>query len=694
MRVGLLTEGGYPYPGGEGRGWCDRLARGLAPHDFEVFEVFGVFGVSGLSGFSGEFGDFGDSGVFALSGGAGQGAAGREGDAASGVRRSGRGARTRNSTRARARAVPLSDGPSTAPGACRPYGRRERRRFAEHFGELAAAVAAASGAGTFGAGAFGAEVFGAGGVACGEASESCEAPGNPGGSAWLADRFASGLYGLAELARDAGGLPRALRSEHAVRLLEAACHAPGASSGARGAHVGDLLTTTALLERALRPLSFDWYGAPAGADRGRDGGRGLAGVDLCHATTGGPAALPGLLAKRFFGTPLLVTEYEVRLRAHHLDHAYAPGGPSSALRSLLAAFHGLLAAEVYAAAALITCGDAHARRWQERCGADRARVRTVHPGLDARPYADVGEDGADDDGRTLLWTGRVAPSKDLVGLLHAFALIRAAEPDARLRIVGDPAPGREAAAYLGRCRALAAELFPEEGAVSFEEPGGGSGRPAHPADAYAPGSVVVSSSVTEGFPHALAEAMFGGRATVSTDVGAVREVIGGTGLVVPPRTPHALAEACVDLLRAPERRARLGAAARARALELFTAERNTATFHGIYLELVAHCPVRGASVDPDGQPLPFARPAESHVPGHWSASASPPGSPGRTARFRQWLPGSGTATRGRPATPDEPAARVPGWARHGGAEEPARVPDRGRGTEAVGAPARRPEEDA
>ena len=84
--------------------------------------------------------------------------------------------------------------------------------------------------------------------------------------------------------------------------------------------------------------------------------------------------------------------------------------------------------------------------------------------------------------------------------------------------------------------------------------------------------------------------MFCGRATVSTDVGAVVEVIGGTGLVVPPRNPRALAEACVALLRDPERRERLGAAARARALELFTVEQNITAFHGIYLEIVSRTP--------------------------------------------------------------------------------------------------------
>jgi hypothetical protein len=130
--------------------------------------------------------------------------------------------------------------------------------------------------------------------------------------------------------------------------------------------------------------------------------------------------------------------------------------------------------------------------------------------------------------------------------------------------------------------------------------------------------VVVLSSVVEGFPISLVEAMFCGRATVSTDVGAVVEVIGGTGLVVPPRNPRALAEACVALLRDPERRARLGAAARARALELFTVEQNITAFHGIYLEIVSRSPVRRLVVDDAGDPLPFGVTAEAHVPGRWT----------------------------------------------------------------------------
>ncbi|NEE53024.1 glycosyltransferase, partial [Streptomyces sp. SID8455] len=126
---------------------------------------------------------------------------------------------------------------------------------------------------------------------------------------------------------------------------------------------------------------------------------------------------------------------------------------------------------------------------------------------------------------TLVWVGRIEPAKDLIALLHAFAEVRRAEPDARLRIFGAPAEGGEATTYLAHCRALAAQLFPDEATgahaegvspVTFEEIGG----PEVPdlAEAYAAGGVIVLSSVVEGFPISLVESMFCGRATVSTDV--------------------------------------------------------------------------------------------------------------------------------------------------------------------------------
>ncbi|MCX5331510.1 MULTISPECIES: DUF3492 domain-containing protein [unclassified Streptomyces] len=536
MRIGLLTEGGYPYVSGDARLWCDRLVRGLGQHEFDIYAL------------------------------------------SRSERQEDEGWVPLPSQVSRVRTAPLWTAEDDGVG----YGRRARRRFAECYGELAA-------------------------VLCAGPSEEP--------SALEADRFGSALYGLAELARDEGGLVGALRSETAVRALEHACRAPGAARTAREARVPDLLAVAAHLERALRPLSLDWYEDD-----------GLGSVDLCHAASGGPAALPGLLARHFSDVPLLVTEYGVQLRTHYLSATEA----SPSVRSLLAAFHGRLAAEIYGRAALVTPGNTHARRWQERCGADRDKIRTVYPGMDAARFAEVGESPECADLDTLVWVGRIEPTKDLISLLHAFAEIRKEEPKTRLRIIGAPT-GPEGTAYLGHCKALAAQLFPDEAdglhavgdnPVSFGEIGG----PEVPAlaDAYASGAVTVLSSVVEGFPISLVEAMFCGRATVSTDVGAVVEAIGGTGLVVPPRNPRALAEACVTLLRDPERRERLGAAARARALELFTVEQNITAFHSIYLEIVSRHPVRRVVLDnTTGEPLPFAVPAEAHMPpGRWTDSGA------------------------------------------------------------------------
>lgn len=85
----------------------------------------------------------------------------------------------------------------------------------------------------------------------------------------------------------------------------------------------------------------------------------------------------------------------------------------------------------------------------------------------------------------------------------------------------------------------------------------------------------VMSSVTEGLGTSLLDAMAASKATVATRTGGIPEVVadGETGRLVPPRDPHSLADAIVNLLKNDSLRAEMGRSAFARVQSRFSATR-------------------------------------------------------------------------------------------------------------------------
>ncbi|MGA4956285.1 GT4 family glycosyltransferase PelF [Streptomyces lavendulocolor] len=372
------------------------------------------------------------------------------------------------------------------------------------------------------------------------------------------DLFGPALHELAHAARD-GLLSPALRGDRAVSVLTGVWNRPGLTVREARPSLHDAVTATNLLEHALRPLAAD---PPH---------RGVA-----HAVSGGIAALPGLAAHQLHGVPLLLTEHGVYLRERYLGYRGAPY--RWPVKAVMLGFFRLLAGETYRRAALITPGNRYNRLWEEQGGADPALIRTVYNGVDPAAFPAA---GPEPERPTLSWAGRVDPIKDLETLIRAFALVRERIPGAALRLFGGTPRGGEA--YRERCEELARSLGHGD-AVTFE------GRVDDIRDAYAAGNVVMLSSISEGFPFTLIEAMSCGRATVSTDVGGVREAVGTAGLVVPPRDPGAMAAAALELLTDAPRRAAMGEAARLRVIEQFTLRQTMETFRSIYVELSAHSP--------------------------------------------------------------------------------------------------------
>ena len=321
--------------------------------------------------------------------------------------------------------------------------------------------------------------------------------------------------------------------------------------------VSDAVVATRLMVHVLRPLSWQ---PPL--------------VDVVHLVANGLAGLVGLSAKWRHRTPFLLSEHGIYLRERYL--AFQDSPYSWPVRSLMLRFYRLLTSTVYREAELVVPCNVYNQRWELRDGVADHSVRTVYNGVDPSSY-DVAEDEPTEP--TLVWVGRVDPIKDLETLVRSFALVVEEVPRARLRIFGGTPKGNEA--YRDEMKQLAGDLglFP---ALSFE------GRVDPASDAYAVGHVVVLTSISEGFPYTVIEAMSSGCATVSTDVGGVAEAVNTAGLVVPPRDPAAVAEACVKLLQDDQYRREMGKAARNRVLELFTLDRSLDSFRQLYTSLVSH----------------------------------------------------------------------------------------------------------
>ena len=155
-----------------------------------------------------------------------------------------------------------------------------------------------------------------------------------------------------------------------------------------------------------------------------------------------------------------------------------------------------------------------------------------------------------DESLVLGFVGRFVPIKDLTTLVHGFALTKHRFPNASLLLAGD-GPLRNEIATLVESLGL-------RHAVVF------LGWRHDLPMLYATLDIAVLSSINEGTPVSLIEAMAAARSVVATDVGGVRDLVSHqqTGLLVPPSDPAELAKAIESLAQDTDLRVQMGHNAR------------------------------------------------------------------------------------------------------------------------------------
>ena len=209
---------------------------------------------------------------------------------------------------------------------------------------------------------------------------------------------------------------------------------------------------------------------------------------------------------------------------------------------------------------LVLCNAEAGRAVHQRLGYRPARWRVVPNGVDLerfRPRPDEraavrAELGLGEEHFVVGMCARVDPMKDHATFVKAAAAFAGAAPEARFVLVGagtgEPGSALErtiaAAGLSGRFVRLGLREDIPRLHAAFDV-------------------AALSSAFGEGFPNVVAEAMACGVPCAATNVGDSAAIVGGTGLVVPPRDPEALAAAWMRL-RSEGRDARAARGAEAR----------------------------------------------------------------------------------------------------------------------------------
>lgn len=144
------------------------------------------------------------------------------------------------------------------------------------------------------------------------------------------------------------------------------------------------------------------------------------------------------------------------------------------------------------------------------------------------------------------------PVYDTQTLLRGFLQARASDPRLRLVLKGD-GPQEEEVRHLVGSRGLA-DAVTFQSKTSFTQV---------PGD-YRAADIFITTSVSDGTPVSLLEAMASGLPCIATSVGGIPEWIadGENGVLIPLRSPEAVADAILRLAKDPDLRSRLGARAR------------------------------------------------------------------------------------------------------------------------------------
>ncbi|HEV2193880.1 MAG TPA: GT4 family glycosyltransferase PelF [Nitrosopumilaceae archaeon] len=295
-------------------------------------------------------------------------------------------------------------------------------------------------------------------------------------------------------------------------------------------------------------------------------------VDLVQCSLAWFPALLGMIAKKKWGCPVVVSEHGVAFREVSLN--YNIDFHDKYTRILVKTIAANVVKIVHSMADVVVAASRANTFWQQMLGVPSTKMKLIYNGIDTERFKPMDVPRLDDR-PTLVSVARIEPFKDVICLIEAIKYVKEYEPNVRCLIYGES----KTLDYATRCVNILKELQLEE-TIKF------MGGTSEPEKVFNAADVVVISSITEGLPLTACESMACGKAVVASDVGGTREAVQGCGILVKSRNPHVMANAIITLLKDEKLRNDFGADAMKKSRAEFSVKKMVNEYSTLYESLI------------------------------------------------------------------------------------------------------------
>lgn len=300
-------------------------------------------------------------------------------------------------------------------------------------------------------------------------------------------------------------------------------------------------------------------------------------ADCYHAISTGYAGILACKGHYLYNKPVILTEHGIYTRERE-EEIIKVDWTQGIFKDLWINYFYMLSNCIYGCASQVISLFQASRKIQWELGCPPEKTRVISNGVYVEQFEQIPQKDSDDTYINVGAVLRVVPIKDVKTMINAFALAQAKVPNLKLYVMG---PTDENPEYYEECLEFIKNFNVENivftGRVNVKEYLGKM-------------DMTILTSISEGQPLSILEAMAASRPCIATDVGGCRELLyggdndrlGKSGIIVPVMSIDKIADAIVTLASDEDLRKEMGYTGRLRVKAFYQNEQVTKTYRELY----------------------------------------------------------------------------------------------------------------